>query len=461
MSGISCCVALTCLVGLVLRADAADDRHALKQGLTDLGDGSATADVSADGRFIAFESRSALSSADVNNVEDIYVFDRVCDRITLESRAFDGGAANGASKHPRLSADGRYLVFDSVATNINPAPPQGGMIQVFLSDRLTGSIRLISRTPAGLAGNNSSDSPDISDDGRIVAFESGATDLVDGVDRNGATTDVFVLDTVRRTIVRVSVTSDGVQPPAGTSGTPRVSGNGRFVAFMSQAPLTAAIDPTPKAREVDRTHHVFVRDLLTSTTHLVSGTSDGQTANESSWAPAINADGRFVAYTSLATNVVSHDRNRSADIFLYDTWTSRTMLVSHNLAGASAGGTSAHPAISADGHLVAFVTDAGDLLCAGRGCPPERLDENLVRDVYLADMRAGTMHRVSGASGAEPWSEASFGPALDAAGALVVFSSRHPIDATDLSYDYDLVLRAMHGNSTVRSVIEDSRGVVR
>jgi hypothetical protein len=193
----------------------------------------------------------------------------------------------------------------------------------------------------------------------------------------------------------------------------------------------------------------------------VSRTSDGQTANESSWAPAINADGRFVAYTSLATNVVSHDRNRSADIFLYDTWTSRTMLVSHNVAGASACGTSANPAISADGHLVAFVTDAGDLLCAGRGCPPERLDENLVRDVYLADMRAGTMHRVSGASGAEPWSEASFGPALDAAGALVVFSSRHPIDATDLSYDYDLVLRAMHGNSTVRSVIEDSRGVVR
>jgi Tol biopolymer transport system component len=182
-----------------------------------------------------------------------------------------------------------------------------------------------------------------------------------------------------------------------------VSGDGRFVAFMSRAPLTGAVDPNPTAREIDRIHHVFVRDLRTSTTQLVSRTSDGRAATGSSWAPAINADGRFVAYASQAANLVPHERNHSADVFLYDTWTSRTVLVSRNAAGGPAHGSSVQPAISADGQVVAFVSDAGDLLCTGRGCPPERVDENLVRDIYLADMRTGTMQRVSGASAAEPW----------------------------------------------------------
>jgi hypothetical protein len=106
-----------------------------------------------------------------------------------------------------------------------------------------------------------------------------------------------------------------------------------------------------------------------------------------------------------------------------------------------AAGSSDHAAISADGRFVAFATDAGDLLCAGRSCPPERLDLNLVPDIYLADMRTAMVQRVSGSSAAEPWWEPSAGPALDAAGALVIFSSRHPIDSTDLSYDYDLFVR--------------------
>jgi Tol biopolymer transport system component len=448
MSGTCRCMAIAGLIALG-QQEAAEDRHALEQRLPTLADDRATADVSGDGRFIAFESGAALVPADVNGLEDIYVLDRACDRITLESRARDGRPANGTSKHPRLSRDGRYLVFASAATNIDGAQTR---VQVFLSDRLTGTVRLISRTPAGRPGNDWSFSPDVSDDGHIVVFASAATDLVDGHDRNGGRPDVFALDTVSQTIARVSVASDGVQPAVGESGAPQVSGDGRFVAFMSRAPLTEAVDPKPTARAVDRRHHVFVRDLRTSTTHLVSRTAGGRTANGSSWAPAISADGRWVAYTSVATNLASRDRNRSADVFLYDTWTYRTILVSRSPKGTPASGSSVHPAISADGHLVAFVTDAGDLLCAGRGCPPERIDVNLVRDIYLADMRTGTVQRASGPSVAEPWWEPSVGPALDAAGAVIVFSSQHPVDSADLSHDFDLFVGPINGKPTARRV---------
>ncbi len=142
--------------------------------------GPPTVDVSADGRFVAFESWARLSPLDTNTLPDVYVLDRLSDRLTLESQSWQGESANGSSAHPRLSGDGRYLVFESAATDLFPGRSLPGVVQVILRDRQTGTMALVSRGPDGAPGNRWSTNPDINDDGRVIVFESSATNLVSG-----------------------------------------------------------------------------------------------------------------------------------------------------------------------------------------------------------------------------------------------------------------------------------------
>jgi Tol biopolymer transport system component len=130
-----------------------------------------------------------------------------------------------------------------------------------------------------------------------------------------------------------------------------------------------------------------------------------------------------------------------ADVYVHDTRTGQTTLVSRSARGGSAAGSSRHPALSADGRFVAFVSDASDLVCASR-CRPHLADVNLVADVYLYDTVTRSVVRVSGAGGgaAESWWEMSVGPALDATGRVAAFSSLHAIDASDVGHDFDLVV---------------------
>jgi Tol biopolymer transport system component len=156
-----------------------------------------------------------------------------------------------------------------------------------------------------------------------------------------------------------------------------------------------------------------------------------------SFHPAVSGDGRWVAFVSEATNLVPRDRNRAADVYVHDVHTGQTTLVSRSARGGSATGASRHPALSGDGRFVAFVSDASDLDCAGR-CPGQVPDLNLVADVYLFDTLTNAVARVSGARARSPWWEVSTGPSLDAAGRVIAFSSRHPIDRSDLKHDFDL-----------------------
>ena len=135
---------------------------------------------------------------------------------------------------------------------------------------------------------------------------------------------------------------------------------------------------------------------------------------------------------------VPRDRNRVADVYLHDVHTGQTTLVSRSARGGSATGPSRHPALSADGRFVAFVSDASDLGCAGGLCPNHSLDLNLVADVYLFDTLTHALTRMSGARARLPWWEVSTGPSLDAAGRVIAFSSRHPIDPSDVKHDFDL-----------------------
>ena len=403
--------------------------------------GPATVDVSADGRFVAFESAAALVPADRNRSEDIYVLDRSTGRVTLESMTPES-AAGQWTRHPRLSGDGRYLVFTGLPHDLPIDVMAAVCPQVMLRDRRAGTTILVSRTPVGTPANARSGHPDISDDGRTIVFESVATDFGGLQDRNGLLADVYAFDVDSKTITRVSVDASGGQPAVGASFSPVVSGDGRSVVFVSSVPLDGVVNRRRSRRETDGERHVYLRHLHSGVLRRISQAPGADAADGPSFHPAVSGDGRLVAFVSQATNLVPRDRNRVADVYLHDVHTGQTTLVSRSARGGSATGSSRAPALSADGRFVAFVSDAGDLECLGR-CPDRLLDLNLIADVYVFDTRTHALARVSGARARSPWWEVSAGPSLDAAGRVIAFSSRHPINSSDLKHDFDLFVEEM------------------
>jgi Tol biopolymer transport system component len=390
----------------------------------------ASVDVSADGRYVAFESYARLVPADGNDQRDVYVLDRQTRRVTLESTTATG--ALGDAGHPRLSGDGRFLVFESrsVVTDDGAGPTQ-----IVLCDRVAATSKVVSTGADGAPGNGSSREPDVSDDGRTVVFSSNATNLVAGRDENGREEDVYAFDVRTGVMQRVSVNSTGSQP-AGASASASVSGDGRWVAFAASGAAGSATgsSASPSGRRDPKL--VLVRDLVERTTTPVSALVRGSLPDGDSWAPSISHDGRFVAFVSNATNLGGGARNHEPDVFLQDLQTSTLTLVSRTVSGEDANGTSGRPSISADGRFVAFQSDASNLVCAKR-CSGANEDINLLSDVFVFDRERTTVVRVSGDE-AGGWMEASRGPALDGSGRVLAFSSRHPTDALDRADDYDL-----------------------
>jgi Tol biopolymer transport system component len=388
------------------------------------------ANLSADGRYVAFESSARLVPADLNENPDIYVLDRDTGRLTLESLTVDGQQANGTNANPHLSEDGRWLLFESSATNILSATSTQ-RVDLILRDRLTGALRGLSRQLPHDDMLNSSAGSVISADGRVVAFSSHDTQLVDGVDANGGDNDIYVLTLATGRVVRASVTSNGVQPASGSSFSPSLNADGTVVAFTSTADLQRGGNAT-----LDRAQ-VYVRDLVHGTTRLVSAAATGGgAANQASHSASISGDGRFVAFASAASNLGPSDDNKLSDIYVRDLQTGAMTLVSRTRRGKAANGASSRPAISADGLFVAFASEASDLAC-GKGCGFSGADNNLLTDIFLADLRDGSTQRVSG----EPdraWWAASQMPSIDAHGATIVFPSKEPIGPRDLAGDFDL-----------------------
>jgi Tol biopolymer transport system component len=391
----------------------------------------APASLSADGRYVAFESRAALVPADANNVGDIYVLDRVTGQLTLETVAFGGGSANGTSNNPRLSGDGRWLVFESGATNL-VREIDGRRADIYLRDRLTGTTRAIGQPRHSREASSAGGGITISQDGRVVAFASTETQLVEGDDANGAKNDVYVMTLETGVVVRASVSSAGVQSAQGISFGPSLNADGTIVAFASTADFQANNAPALERPQI------YVRDLVRGTTRLVSAAPDGRPANQISHSAQISADGRVVVFVSQASNLTPDDDNRLSDIYVRDLQTGTITLVSRTRRGKAGNGHSSRPALSADGQVVAFVSEASDLVC-DRRCAPGEVDDNLLTDVYLANLRSGHMHRVSG-SADHGWWTPSQAPAIDAAGTTIVFPSKEPIDPRDVHDDYDLFL---------------------
>ena len=395
----------------------------------------ASSSVSADGRSVAFTSYARLASADTNSHRDIYVLDRDDGRVTLESVTASGSAAQADSAHPRLSGDGRWLVYQTTLSEAGAS----GQASIVLRDRSTGAARVLDTGLDGQRADGSSSAPAISEDGRHVVFVSYATNLISGTDQNGSSADIYAFDQVAGTLSRVSIDHAGLQARDGGSVTPTVSGDGRYVAFASVANLDGREVSTRIVNGTRRpASSIYLRDRHRGTTTRVPALAAGGRAPEgASWMPAISADGRFIAFVSDAS-LTPDDRNRSSDIFVADVHDGSLTLVSRAAGGGSANGSSGNPAISADGRLVVFQSNASDILCP-RHCDDASEDINLLWDVFQFDVRAKALARVSGGDGGG-WMEASIGPAIDASGALVVFSSRHPTEPSDRKNDFDLFL---------------------
>jgi Tol biopolymer transport system component len=325
---------------------------------------------------------------------------QVTQRVSL---ATDGAQAHGLSQFPSISADGRYVAFTSFATNLVPAD-SNGFSDIFVRDRQSGTTERVSLDSAGEQGNGDSDYPSISADGRYVAFTSFATNLVAG-DTNGFN-DVFVRDRQSRTTELVSVDSSGEQGNGG-GGTNSISPNGRYVAFSNSS---TNLVPGDTNGAVD----VFLRDRQTGTTELVSVDSSGMQANDFTSSPSISADGRYVTFESLATNLVHDDTNGIWDVFVRDRQSGTTDLVSVDSGGMHGNGGSYRSSISNNGRYIAFYCEASNLVPG---------DTNGKGDVFVHDRQSGTTERVSVASGGTQGDSVSFASSVSADGRYVAFDS--------------------------------------
>jgi Tol biopolymer transport system component len=381
--------------------------------------------LSHDGRFVAFVART--STAGRYCCRNVYVVDTVTGIITQESRRSDGTSPDADSLAPSLSGDGRVLAFETVASGLLPDARRTSARRVVVRDRTTGRMR----TPTSARGEEpDGDTGDltISGNGLVVVFTSDATNVASGTDANGRQLDVYLWRLDTGEIARISTDSNGVQPSTGASHSPSVSREGELVAFVSSARLVP--------EDVNEMPDVFLRDVRRGRTVLVSRGLHGKPADGASYAPTLSADGRYVAFASLAANLGAADRNHESDAYIYDIASGVTTLVSATSTGEAANAGSRRPALSADGRLVVFESVASNL-GSPPGCPHTASDTNLLPDVYLLDRATRCVSRISGSRRTEWWSP-SVAPAISGRGSLIVFSSTQPVDEHDVTTGFNL-----------------------
>jgi Tol biopolymer transport system component len=394
-------------------------------------------DVSTGGRFVTFYSASTAFAAGTNaNTFEVYVRDTLLGRTILVSRASgaNGAIANGDDQEPGgISADGRYVVFSSTATNLSPLATNG-QEHVYVRDLRTNATTLVSRTsgPNGTPGNGFSFAYGISADGHAVVMESSsALDPagVGGVDhlyeRNLTSNTTTLVD--RENGPQGAIASAGVDGAA-------VNMDGNRVAWVTRAALAGA--PS------DGHAHLYVRDLRAGTTTLASRAdgSTGVSAAGDAFSPTIDAAGDIVAFATNAHNLGETFFNEQ--VFARNLTTSHTEVVSRIPSGTSDfPSTAGQPSIDARGDAVAFFA---------YGTPFGNLG---TEQVFVRDLSSGALTLASRANGAlgAPGDGNSDGPSIDPTGTCVAFDS----DATNLndgfgSPDFDAVhMRVLGGQCPV------------
>lgn len=335
--------------------------------------------ISAGGRYVAFHSDATnLDPADIDATTDVFRRDRRTGITTLVSRATGAGgpkANDPGSFGPSISADGRLVAFESYATNLDPADTDG-MLDVFARDVVAGTTTLASRAPgaAGAKAGGVSYKASVSGDASHVAFLSTATNLDPG--DADATTDVYLRGLGSASTTLVS-RGPGVSGPKSNAicGFASVSADGRFVAFQSDA---TNLDPA----DADSTTDVFLRDVTAGTTTLMSRATgpSGAKGNFGGILPAVSADGDSVAFTTGSTNFDPVDVDDAVDVYVRDVTAATTTMVTRAIGAAGEKGNAPFAldpvlaAVSADGRYVAF----------------NNISTNLVRTLALPGVTGGT-----------------------------------------------------------------------
>jgi Tol biopolymer transport system component len=319
--------------------------------------------LSDDGRFAAFDCvADDLVAGDTNFADDVFVRDRVAGTTERVSLTAAGGQAKDGARMPALSGDGDVVCFASSSSDL-VAGDTNGSFDVFVRVRSAGTTERISVDTAGSEAIGNSLRPATAGDGRFVVFDS--TAVLDAADQN-AGSDVYLHDRTTGTTRIASVATDG-SPAAADCYYASVSADGSLVAFWSSSSKLVPGD-------TNATADVFVHDFGSGVTSRVSTASAGSQANDYSQRPRISADGRYVVFESVATDLTADDDNNSSDVFVKDLHSDRTRRVSIDSTGVEADGECRLPAISAGGATVAFESLANDL---------DGADQNGLRDVYV------------------------------------------------------------------------------
>jgi WD40-like Beta Propeller Repeat len=387
-----------------------------------------TGGVSADGRFVAFQSNATnLVSGDTNGKGDIFLRDTQLGITTRVSVDSSGSQGDDHSFNPRVSADGLYVTYQSIASNLVPGDTQGGCdtnndgifaencTDVFVHNRLTGANEIVSRNNSGVYGNEESSLPAISGDGRYVAFVSDASNLVVG-DTNGVA-DIFVRDRQTGTTSRVSVSSQGVQAN-NLSTEVDIRSTGRFVAFRSFASNLVQGDtgtscpdtfpPTP-----GNCSDIFVHDRLTGATNRASVNSNGDQADGQSYYPSVSGDGQVVAFVSRAQNLAP--TGGFFTIFVHDFASGLTSRIGPGGDQVSGNFDSFAPSVTDDGRFTAFSSGASNLAFG---------DSNHRWDVFVHDRVSGVNALVSVSNTGTQGDFDSDRPYVDVFGRFVTFYSQ-------------------------------------
>lgn len=309
--------------------------------------------ISADGQYVVFESNASnLVANDTNGFYDIFVRNLDSGQTLRVSVDSNGMESNGNSYWSAISADGRYIVFQSDADNL-VSGDTNGVFDVFVHDQITHQTKRVSVDAGGTQGNNSSWYPNISANGRYIAFMSNADNLV--INDTNAVSDIFVHDQQTNQIDRVSISNNGIQGNADSNLHPSLSADGRYVSFYSNA-TNLVIGDTNNVADI------FVFDRQTSQIARVSIASDGTQGNDFSASVSMSSDGRYVTFHSPASNLVGDDTNNQWDVFVHDQETGQTTRVSVHTDGTQGNDISLNPRISADGRYVTFNSPSTNLV---------------------------------------------------------------------------------------------------
>lgn len=363
--------------------------------------------ISEDGRFVAFQSVATnLAPPDSNAAQDIFVRDIAGGTTTRVSVSSGLAQGNDGSYAPAISHNGRWVAFSSDANNL-VVNDNNNVRDVFLHDRDTGSTQRLSAFGfvTLTEGNDTSENVDITCfAGCTAAFESEATNLVSGDSNNRK--DIFRW--VAGGIDRISVDGSGGDAD-GDSGNPSLSAGGGLVAFDS-----TATDLLPFGTDSNGFRDIYVRNTALDENSLISVDWLGGYANNSSQNPDISADGRYVAFESLASDLIFSDNNTTTAIYVRDRFSQFTQKVSVNDAGEAANGVSLAPSISGNGRYVAFWSDATNLVAG---------DTNNVRDIFVRDRWTNTTSRISVDFEEGQSNAVSDQPAISDDGRYIAFSS--------------------------------------